>query len=66
MKVSIDPTKCEGHAVCAGLVASIFEVGDDDLAVVDNAALDAADDAVRVRVRSAASACPTMAIEVAE
>ncbi|MCA2207825.1 ferredoxin [Nocardia sp. JW2] len=63
MKVSVDGTKCEGHALCAGIAPTVFEVNADDLAVVIE---ESPQEAVLSEVRSAASACPTMAIVLDE
>lgn len=64
MNVSVDPKKCEGHALCAGIAPRIFEVNSDDLAVVLDP--DPADEPLRRAARAAAQSCPTMAITVTD
>jgi ferredoxin len=34
MRVEVDYQRCEGHAVCVGLEPDVFELNDDDQAVV--------------------------------
>ena len=63
MRVSVDGTKCEGHALCAGIAPTVFEVNDEDLAVVVD---ENPGSATQSEVHSAASACPTMAIVLRE
>ncbi|MFD6399121.1 ferredoxin [Nocardia sp. NPDC060249] len=63
MRVSVDGTKCEGHALCAGIAPTVFEVNAEDLAVVVD---EYPGGAIESEVRSAASACPTMAIALGE
>lgn len=61
MKIHIDSTKCEGHALCAAIAPSVFEVGADDLATV----IDQDPDKSRwVDIRAAVSSCPTLAINL--
>jgi ferredoxin len=34
MRVIVDPDRCEGNAICTGLAPDVFELDDDDYAVV--------------------------------
>lgn len=62
MKVKVDYDRCEGHAVCVGLVPNVFEIGDDDEQVrIIN---DTPDDSDQSNVILAAKRCPTIAITV--
>lgn len=61
MKIHIDRHKCEGHALCASIAPTVFEVGADDLSrVVDP---DPPQD-VESKVRMAVDCCPTLAISL--
>ncbi|AHH17769.1 putative ferredoxin [Nocardia nova SH22a] len=63
MRINIDPQRCEGHALCAGIAPGVFEVGPDDLAeVVDD---NPGEDSWR-QIRAAANSCPTLAISLNE
>ncbi|WP_067680130.1 ferredoxin [Nocardia miyunensis] len=61
MEIHIDRHRCEGHALCASIAPTVFEVGDDDLAtVVDSSP---AED-IEPKVHMAVDACPTLAISL--
>ncbi len=63
MKIHIDATKCEGHALCASIAPTVFEVGADDLSrVID----EFPSDEVMTKVRAAVNSCPTLAISLSE
>lgn len=63
MKISVDPQKCEGHALCAAIAPTVFEVGDDDLSrVIDPAP----DDKAWPDIRAAVASCPTLAITASD
>ncbi|MFV0493688.1 ferredoxin [Mycobacterium sp.] len=34
MRVTVDPDRCEGNAVCVGIAPDIFDLDDDEYAVV--------------------------------
>ncbi|UXA05898.1 ferredoxin [Mycobacterium sp. SMC-2] len=62
MRVEVDYRRCEGHAICVGLVPKVFELGEDDeqVRVVD----DTPDESDQSNVILAAKRCPTMAIKL--
>ncbi|MQY16999.1 ferredoxin [Nocardia macrotermitis] len=61
MEIHIDPRRCEGHALCASIAPTVFEVGADDLSAVvqPNPPAD-----LEPKVRMAVDACPTLAISL--
>ncbi len=62
MKVEIDYSRCEGHAVCIGLSPAVFELEDDDEQVrllTDSPGAD-----LEESVALAAKRCPTQAIRI--
>lgn len=60
--VTIDPTRCDGHAVCESIAPDLFTVVD-DVSVVRTTPAD--DDAV-ARAQEAAFRCPKQAIQLTE
>lgn len=64
MKVTIDGTRCRGHALCVGAAPEAFEFLDlDDRAVVREGAVGSVPDDV---LRAAAEGCPERAILIEE
>lgn len=61
MTVHIDPRRCEGNAVCVALAPDLFDLNEDDVAVVLR---DDPDEAAVEGARRAASGCPREAIRV--
>ncbi len=61
VKISIDREKCVGAAACAAIAPEVFQLDDEDKAVVI-----AADGAPLPDVREAERRCPTGAISVEE
>ena len=61
LSVRVDPRLCEGHALCADLSPELFEITDDDVAVVSDSHPGQEQWAA---VRAAAAACPRQAIIV--
>jgi ferredoxin len=63
MRVTVDQDKCQGHARCAILAASVFDVDDlgKSFVLVDQVPADAEPD-----VREAVFSCPEGAITLAE
>ncbi|MBY8857060.1 ferredoxin [Nocardia sp. CA2R105] len=61
MEIHIDQHRCEGHALCASIAPTVFEVGADDLSTVVDS--NPPDD-VEPKVRMAVDACPTLAISL--
>lgn len=63
MRVTIDQDKCQGHARCAILASTVFDVDDlgEGFVLVDEVLADAESD-----VREAAFSCPESAISLAE
>ncbi|MDG5481182.1 ferredoxin [Mycolicibacterium gadium] len=63
MRVDVDRDLCESNAVCVGIAADIFELDDDDLAVVtvDEIPADREADA-----RQAVQLCPKIALTLRE
>lgn len=63
MKIHIDEDKCCGYAACLSAAPSLFDLADDNIAVV----LDAEPPAdLHEAAREAAAACPTGAIVIEE
>ena len=63
MRVDVDRDLCESNAVCVGIAADIFELDDEDLAVVtvDEIPADREADA-----RQAVQLCPKIALSLRE
>lgn len=62
-KVSVNKDKCIGCGACVGLVDSVFEFGDDDLAQVkENVNFENMDESLIEEVKDAIESCPTGAI----
>ena len=59
MKVSVDKELCTGCGLCADSVPDVFELSDDDIAVVK---METIPDALIEQVKSAAEDCPAEAI----
>jgi ferredoxin len=63
MKIRIDEDKCCGYAACLSTAPALFDLADDNIAVVLNAAPPAD---LQDLAREAAAACPTEAIVISE
>jgi len=63
MKIRIDEEKCCGYAACLSAAPELFDLGDDNIAIVLNPAPPADQHAA---AREALAACPTDAIVVEE
>jgi ferredoxin len=61
VKVTIDPARCSGSGNCCYWAPSVFDLGDDGIAVVVGDPKDH-----EPRVREAAQHCPTQAIALSE
>jgi ferredoxin len=63
MRVEVDRDLCESNAVCVGIAADVFDLDDEDLAVVtvDEVPTDREDD-----VREAVQLCPKIALTLTE
>lgn len=61
VRVSIDPDRCEGHALCEAVAPGLFEMGDDDRAHVLD--VDVVGDLIRA-AHEASRVCPVQAITV--
>jgi ferredoxin len=63
MRVEVDRDLCESNAVCVGIAADVFDLDDEDLAVVtvDEVPADREDD-----VREAVQLCPKIALTLTE
>ncbi|MEV6927373.1 ferredoxin [Dactylosporangium sp. NPDC051485] len=59
--VTVDPSRCEGHAMCVLEAPGVFELDDDGFSTVTMASVEGADAAAAER---AARACPAVAISV--
>ncbi len=59
MKASIDPQLCTGCGLCVDACGEVFDMGDDDLAVV---IVDIVPPGAEDACRQAADDCPTEAI----
>ncbi len=63
MRVQVDRDLCESNAVCVGLAPDVFELDDDDLAIVRTGVVPAEhEDATR----SAVQLCPKVALSLVE
>ena len=61
MRVSIDQERCQGHARCAILASTVFDVDDDGRGVVIVDEVPAEDEA---EAQQAVASCPESAISV--
>lgn len=59
MRVEVDPDRCEGNAVCMGIAPAVFELDDDDYAVVK---LDPVPADMEDAVERAIAECPRAAL----
>lgn len=59
MRVEVDPDRCEGNAVCMGIAPAVFELDDDDFAVVK---LDPVPADMEDAVERAIAECPRAAL----
>lgn len=62
MKVRVDPTRCQGHTLCAMIAPDSFELDDVDghaAAITENVPAER-----QAEVREAAQSCPEQAIEI--
>ena len=63
MRVEVDRDLCESNAVCVGLASDVFELDDEDLAVVTADQIPAEREEV---VRQAVRLCPKIALSLHE
>jgi len=61
MRVHVDADVCEGHALCVMSAKTVFELNDDERAVVMDVELT---DDVLAQVRTAIVRCPVQAISL--
>lgn len=61
MKYRVDPTKCQGHALCAAVDEALFPLDEEGYSAVGNDLVDVPDGA-EDRVRLGAGSCPERAI----
>jgi len=61
MKIKIDYDLCEGNAVCMKVAPEVFDVGDDDRAVLIDE--DPSED-LRDKVEAAVRRCPRQALAI--
>lgn len=61
MKASVDAEACIGCAACEGICPDVFEMSDDDLAVVK---VDEVPPAAEADCKEAAEQCPVEAIKI--
>lgn len=59
MRVTIDPDRCNGNAVCVSVAPEVFDIGDDGKAYV---LVDSVASEDRDLMNQAVSMCPTQAI----
>ena len=71
MKIVIDRDRCVGSAYCQRIAPTLFDLGDDGIAVVlgdgvtgADAGTDAPDAGLDAKAREAEGACPSMAISL--
>lgn len=67
MKVAVDPTRCQGHGLCAALSPHLFELDDDGHSrLADTHATEGSLDSAHIDdALDAAASCPEEAISVA-
>lgn len=63
MRVSVDRDLCEANGICAGLVPSVFDLGDDD---VLNITEPSASEDLREQVELAVVRCPRQALTLTD
>jgi ferredoxin len=63
LRITVDPDRCVGSAYCQRIAPATFDLGDDGIAFVLDADAAGTDDAA---AREAETACPAMAIAIAE
>ncbi|GFM16586.1 MULTISPECIES: ferredoxin [Mycobacteriaceae] len=63
MRVEVDRDLCESNAVCVGIAPDVFDLDDEDLAVVT---VDEVPPAREEDVRSAVQLCPKIALTLLE
>ena len=63
MKVTVDRMLCESNGICAGLVPSVFELGDDDVLVILD---EAPPEELRTEVELAVVRCPRQALTLTD
>jgi ferredoxin len=63
VRVSVDWGLCESNALCEGVAPEVFSVGDDDVLVVHDDAVDATE---RDLLENAVTMCPKQALRLTE
>jgi ferredoxin len=63
MHVSVDPDLCEANGVCAGLVPSVFDLGDDDVLDITTPS---PPEELREQVQLAVVRCPRQALTLTD
>ena len=63
MKVTVDRMLCESNGICAGLVPSVFELGDDDVLVILD---ESPSEELRAEVELAVVRCPRQALTLTD
>ncbi|MCK5756016.1 MAG: ferredoxin [Mycobacterium sp.] len=63
MRVEVERDLCESNAVCVGIASDVFDLDDEDLAVVT---VDEVPPAREDDVRSAVQLCPKIALTLCE
>ena len=61
MRVTVDEGLCDGHGECVLVAPEIFELGDDDVAIVLQAE---PGEELREKAREAVRSCPVAAISL--
>jgi ferredoxin len=61
MRVSVDPSKCTGHARCFAMAPAVYELDDDGYCAVDNKVVPPE---LEAEAERGAAACPERAITV--
>jgi ferredoxin len=61
LNVHVDPRRCEGHGLCIELAPDLFDINDDDLAIVVD---ELPEEKHAASLKAAAAACPRQAISV--
>jgi ferredoxin len=61
MRVTVDTSRCEGHAMCQGVAPDVFDLDNDGIAVV---LLDPIPDALAGQAEAGVRACPVAALTI--
>lgn len=64
MKIIVEPGRCEGHAICVGVLPEVFALDDDDEQV--RLLVEEPEESSRAIVANAVRECPMAALRLAD